>query len=79
MLVTLPLRLMLAAAQIADWTTSWKTVALVTMPFVGPFELVGPLNEHIIRNITLAEVLATFVYVLLAIYFLALLTVRRRL
>lgn len=79
MLVTLPLRLMLAAAQIADWTTSWKTVALVTLPFVGPFELIGPLNEHVVRYVTLAEVLATLVFVLLAVYFLARLTVRRRL
>lgn len=75
---SLPLRLILAAAGIAQWTTSWRVVELVTTPFVVPFELFDPLQGVLFGNVTIAELLATGVFGLLAVYLLALLTVRRR-
>lgn len=75
---TLPLRLLLAAASIAPWTTSWRTIELMTMPFLAPFELFAPLEHVVIGYITIAELLATGVFGFLAVYLLALLTVRRR-
>ncbi len=77
-LTLLPLRLLLAAAGIAQWTTSWRVVELLTVPFVAPFELVDPLTRTLLGNISFAEVLATGIFGFLALYSLALLTVRRR-
>lgn len=77
-LAVLPLRLILAAAGIAQWTTSWRVVELVTTPFVVPFEVVGPFERMVFRNVTIAELLATGTFGLLAVYLLALLTVRRK-
>ena len=77
-LVTLPLRLMLALAGIAEWTTSWRTVEIATLVFVAPFEVVDSFTDPLFRNVTAAELLATLVFGFLAVYFLALLTVRRK-
>lgn len=76
-LTTLPLRVLLALASIAEWTTSWQVIAMVTMPFVLPFSVIDSLNEPIARNLTLAEVVATGVFGLIALYVLAMFTVRR--
>lgn len=76
-LTTLPLRLILSAAGTAEWTTSWQVLELITIPFVVPFELIGSFNQDVARNVTIAELLATGVFGLLALYFLAMLTVRR--
>lgn len=75
---SLPLRLILATAGIARWTTSWRVVELVTMPFVAPFEAFPPLQRVLLGNVTIAELLATVTFGFLAVYLLALLTVRRK-
>lgn len=73
----LPLRILISAAGIAEWTTSWKILALTTTPFVRPFEIVGALDREVTRNVTAAELLAFGVFGVVALYFLAMLTVRR--
>lgn len=75
---SLPLRLILATVGIAQWTTSWHVIELVTMPFVGPIEVFTPFQHVLLGNVTIAELLATGTFGLLAVYLLALLTVRRR-
>lgn len=77
-LSSLPLRITLAAAGIAQWTTSWRTVELVTTPFVFPFTAFDPLERLLFRNVMIAELLATGTFGLVALYLLALLTVRRK-
>ena len=74
----LPLRLMLSAAGIAQWTTSWRTVEFVTTPFVFPFTAFDPFERLLVRNVMVAELLAAGAFDLVALYLLALLTVRRK-
>ena len=76
-LVALPLRILLAAIEIADWTMAWRTVHYVTFPFVKPVELVSPIDRNLIGEAMLTEVLALMIFGALAVYLLALLTVRR--
>jgi hypothetical protein len=77
-LVLLPLRVLLAIGGLATWTTAWQTIERITFPLVEPFALLTPLNREVIGNATLAEIAALGVFSVAAVYFLALLTVRRQ-
>lgn len=76
--VVLPLRIVLAAIDIAEWTTAWRTVNILTLLFVAPLELLPPLRTTLVGHLSVADLLATFLICGLAIYLLTLLTVRRR-
>lgn len=77
-LSVLPLRIVLAAVSIASWTAAWRTIDLVTRPFVMPLRLVEPFQAELIGRMTVADVVALLIFGALAVYLLALLTVRRR-
>src|SRR5690554_810346 len=74
--VTLPLRLFLAAMEIADWTTAWRTIDLITLPFVFPVDLLLPFDARLIGDARLIELITTLVFGAAATYWLAMLTVR---
>lgn len=76
--ITLPMRLFLAALEIADWTTAWRTIELITLPFVLPVDLILPFDSILVGNARLIELIATILFAAIAAYWLALLTVRRR-
>jgi hypothetical protein len=75
--VILPLRLILAAVSIATWTSAWQTIDTLSKPFMLPFQLGGLLDGHIIGNARLSDLVALLAFAILAIYLLALHTVRR--
>lgn len=76
--VALPLRLFLAALEIADWTTAWRTIDLITLPFVFPVDLILPFETTLVGNLRVTDLIATVVFAVAATYWLAMLTVRRR-
>lgn len=77
-LVLLPLRFLLAALSIATWTSAWRTVDLLSTPFVAPFRLVGAFDHTLVGNAAVADVAALLLFGGLSLYLLALLTVRRK-
>ena len=77
-LVLLPLRFLLAALSIATWTSAWRTVDLLSKPFVAPFQLVGVLDQLLVGNALVTDVVAFLIFGGLSLYLLALLTVRRK-
>ncbi len=77
-LTVLPLRILLAVTSIATWTSAWRTIDLVTRPFTFPLRFFGPMETGLIGRMTLADVVALLIFGGLAVYLLALLTVRRR-
>src|SRR5690554_1664017 len=78
LLVVLPLRILMAAFSVADWTSAWSTVNLMTWPMVFPFRLIAPLDREIGGHLVLADVVAFLVLGGIMLYMLAMLTVRRQ-
>ncbi len=77
-LSVIPLRILLAALSIATWTSAWRTIDIVSRPFVLPLRLFDPLETELIGRMALADIVALLIFGGLAIYLLALLTVRRQ-
>lgn len=77
-LTILPMRILLAAVEIATWTSAWQTIDTVSRPFVFPFEAIEPLGRALVGFATLADLFALAIWGGVAVYLLALLTVRRR-
>lgn len=78
MLSVLPLRIILAAISIATWTAAWRTIDLATRPFMLPLRPVEPFETELVGRLTVADIVALLIFGALAVYLLALLTVRRR-
>jgi hypothetical protein len=75
--VILPLRLVLAVLSVATWTAAWRTIDTLSAPFLLLFRFGGLLDRQVIGNAQLADFAALVAFAVLAVYLLALLTVRR--
>ena len=75
-LIVLSIRVILAALGIEPWIVTWQVVYVLSFPLVWPFQISDVLNSNIVRQLTYAEVLATFLFSCLVLFVISSVAVR---
>jgi hypothetical protein len=76
-MVTVGLRVLLAAVGIGPWTVAWRVVELPTQPFISVLELGDILDRTLVGHLTIAEVIFATVTGIAALTILSSTALRR--
>ncbi len=71
LLTAVLMRILLRAAGVEPWTTSWRVVNTLTLPVVWPFEQIGLDSPELVGTLIPSDLIAGTLTVVIALYLLA--------